>query len=63
MKTIEELRKEFERNKEIQRVLSCDDVKWCNVYNWYRTDNTDATSTYHLAWLNGAWFMFQELNK
>lgn len=63
MKTIEELRSDFEENKQIARMIACDEIKWCNVYNWYRTDNTDSTSIFHLAWLNGAWWMFQELKK
>ena len=58
-----ELRKQFEVLPEIKRIVSCDEIKWCNVYNWYRTNNTDANSTYHVAWLNGAWYAFQEQQK
>ena len=58
-----ELRKQFEVLPEIARIVSCDEIKWCNVYNWYRTDNTDANSIYHVAWLNGAWYAFQEQQK
>lgn len=60
MKTQNEIRSEFEKLEEIARIITCDDVKWCDVYHWYRTDNTDANSIYHLAWLNGAWYAFQE---
>ena len=58
-----ELRKQFEVLPEIARIVSCDEIKWCNVYNWYRTDNTDENSIYHVAWLNGAWYAFQEQQK
>lgn len=58
-----ELRRQFEALPEIKRIVSCDEIKWCNVYNWYRTDNTDANSIYHVAWLNGAWWAFQEQQK
>lgn len=54
------LRSKFEEIPEIKIILGCDDILWDDVYNWYRTNNTDANSTYHLAWLNGAWFVFQE---
>lgn len=63
MKTQNEMRSEFERLEEIARMVACDDVKWCDVYNWYRTDNTDANSIYHISWLNGAWYAFQEKQK
>lgn len=49
MKTQNEMRSEFEDLEEIARIITCDDVKWCDVYHWYRTDNTDANSIYHLA--------------
>ncbi len=52
-------RKVFESLPEITRIISSDEIKWCDVYNWYRTDNTDANSIYHLAWLNGAWWSHQ----
>lgn len=58
-----ELRKQFEGLTEIRRIVSCDEIKWCDVYNWYRTDNTDANSIYHVAWLNGGWHAFQEQQK
>ena len=58
-----ETREEFEKLPEISRLVICDEIEWCDVYNWYRTDNTDANSIYHVAWLNGAWYAFQERQK
>ncbi len=63
MKTQNEMRGEFEKLPEIARVIACDEIKWCDTYHWYRTDNTDANSIYHVAWLNGAWYAFQEQQK
>ncbi len=57
------MRNEFEKLPEVARLVACDEIKWCEVYNWYRTDNTDANSIYHVAWLNGAWYAFQEQQK
>lgn len=57
------MREEFEKLPEIARVIACDEIKWCDTYHWYRTDNTDANSIYHVAWLNGAWYAFQEQKK
>ena len=56
-------REEFEKLPEIARMVACDEIKWCDTYHWYRTDNTDANSIYHVAWLNGAWYAFQEQQK
>ena len=58
-----DIREEFEKLDEIARMVACEEIKWCDVYNWYRTDNTDANSIYHVAWLNGAWYAFQEQQK
>ena len=58
-----EMREQFEKLPEIARVIACDEIKWCDTYHWYRTDNTDANSIYHVAWLNGAWYAFQEQQK
>ena len=56
-------REEFEKLPEIARMVACKEIKWCDVYSWYRTDNTDANSIYHVAWLNGAWYAYQEQQK
>lgn len=60
---IDSNREEFEKLPEVARMVACDEIKWCDTYHWYRTDNTDANSIYHVAWLNGAWYAFQEQQK
>lgn len=58
MKTIDELRKEFEENKKIKRFMDCIDVEYTNLGGYrYRFDGTPSY------FLNGAFMMFQELNK
>lgn len=57
MKTLEELRKEFE---EIPNVV--EKLKWVYFCNGkYFERELDYRSS--AIWMNGAWFMFQELNK
>lgn len=57
MKPIEELRKEFESNKYIQETIVAQGAKY-QKQGWYFCVDVGSCG-----WLNGAWFMFQELNK
>ena len=58
MKTIEELRAEFEETEVFKGYRNC--VVYVPSVNDYRTDKY---SDYSMGFLSGAWYMFQELNK
>lgn len=61
MKTLEELRKEFEKIPEIKSIILKSEAFYCENGNWYLcSDEADRNEEYYL---DGAWFMFQELNK
>lgn len=61
MKTIEELRVEFEEIPHIAELLKNGDIYYNDFQNKYQTDflMIHSASTY----VSGAWFMFQELKK
>lgn len=64
MKPIEELRKEFEENKEIRRKLGLL-IRFDSEAEMYYYTGVSIDEFYQakLNFINGAWFMFQELNK
>ena len=57
-KTIEELRREFEELSHIKKILCRNVVRYCKHTNWYYSDNKTIED-----FLDGAWYMFQELKK
>lgn len=58
MKTIDELRKGFEENHSIKRLMDILDVEYTNLGGYkFKIDGQPAY------YLNGAFFMYQELNK
>ena len=56
MKTIEE----FSKIPEIARIIEEHKAFYCNKGNWWLCPDDDQFAE---AYLDGAWFMFQELNK
>lgn len=59
MKTIEELRSEFEEIQRIKEILSCCEMSFDGgeyVEDVFANDPNEC-------YINGAWFMFQELKK
>lgn len=61
MKTIDELRKGFEEINWVKAFLTGDLFNFIN--GGYYTFSNDVDVKRDCDWLNGAWFMYQELNK
>lgn len=60
MKTIEELRSEFEKQSNIKRWVRF--IKYSPALGEYKNGDKDIPE-YTLGFINGAWFMFQGLKK
>lgn len=62
MKTLDELREEFEKLSNI-RIWFVNNTLLFNGLEYEFVDKTLNSNNYTLGFINGAWFMFQELNK
>lgn len=63
MKTIEELRSEFEEVDNIKRLLLSNSLIFIDITNKYQPKFYNETDCFIATFVNGAWFMFQELKK
>ena len=57
MKDLKSLRDDFERNKYVKETIIAQNAKY-HPQGWYFCSAVGSCG-----WLNGAWFMYQELNK
>ena len=63
MKTIEELRVKFEKVGKIRKRIKQSDMLFDDGLDEYHTKSIDNCDVYNEMYVNGAWMMFQRLNK
>ena len=63
MKTVEELRSEFEKIKNIKERIKRAKLSFEDDMDEYHTKSIKNCDVYDEMYVNGAWLMFQRLNK
>lgn len=63
MKTIEELRVEFEKMRKVRKCIKQSGIFFDDGLDEYHTKSIDNCDVYNEMYVNGAWMMFQRLNK
>ena len=63
MKTVEELRVKFEKVSKIRKRIKQSDMLFDECLDEYNTKSIDNCDVYNEMYVNGAWMMFQRLNK
>lgn len=63
MKTIEELRVEFEKMRKIRKRIKQSGIFFDDGLDEYHTKSLDGCDVFNEMYINGAWMMFQELSK